>query len=287
MEELTQQIIHGLVRGGIYTLVATGLTLITGVLQVIDFAHGQKYMIGAYLGMVLYSYLGIGYFGSLIGAFFLAAIIGVSTERLIFRPLRGKHILNQLMASLGLAVLLQNLAQIVFGSVPRSFHTPYADQVVQFGSVSMSVQRIIIIIAAVILLIALNYLIRRTWLGLEIRSYSQDNDMARLVGVRVNKVVSYSFALAAGMAGVAGVLIAPIFVLQPTMGETLGLKAFVLVVIGGMGNIAGAIVSGFALGLIEGLAESFLFSGYRDIVAFFLLIVMLVFRPTGIFGKKM
>ncbi|MBI2469505.1 MAG: branched-chain amino acid ABC transporter permease [Candidatus Rokubacteria bacterium] len=287
VEYLLQLIANGIVSGGVYALVALGLTLIFGVLGIINFAHGEFYMLGAYLGLALVVRLGLPYFGALAAAMAAVALGGILAERLVFRPLQRGNPTNSIISSFGLAVALQTAALHAFGPQPAVIRTGFARIPVSFLGVHLTLQRLLIPLVAGVLVVVFHVLVRHTWMGLSLRAVSQNPDAARLTGVDVNRVAALTFATGTALAGAAGVLIGSVFLMQPTMGSMVVLKAFTVVILGGMGNVYGAVGAGLLLGITESLTAGFLTNDFKDILAFLVVVLVLLVRPAGLFGKSL
>lgn len=286
MAEFLQQIINGLVLGSIYALIAVGLSQIFGVIRIIQWAHGEVYMIGAYLGFFLTVYWGFSYFMALIVTTGLMALFGVLMERVVFRPLRGLSRMSTTLGAIGLSVFLLNAANIFFSPEPQRFSLDYVNEVLQFGPITITYQRAIVFFVSLILIVSLSLFIKRTVIGKSMIAMSEDMEAASLMGIDVNFSAGLAFAIGSALAGAAGVLIAPIFLLYPTMSGIAVIKAFPVVVLGGLGSVEGAIWSGYILGLTESLMSGYLSSAYKDLPAFVILILVLYFRPQGLMGRK-
>ncbi len=280
-----QQILNGLVMGAIYACMALGLTLIYGVLDQVNFAHGEMYMIGSYTVMLLATRLGVPYLPAVVLGMAAVALLGLAFEHTMFRPLRGTPEINTIIASLGASILLINLAQVVFGPMPQPLPTPMATQTVNVMGFTTTVQRLVVILVTVIILAGLYYLIKFTRLGKAMRATAQDREVAELMGVEIGRIAQLTFAVGGAMAGLGGGLIAPIFLVQPDMGLIASQKAFVVVILGGMGNVIGAVSAAFFLGVVESLGAGFISSEYRDLIAFAMLILVLWLRPEGFLGR--
>jgi branched-chain amino acid transport system permease protein len=285
MNLFLEQIIHGIASGSAYTLMALGFTMVYGILGIINFAHGELYMIGAYIGYYLCLKLGFHYLLSIPFAMVGVALIGILIERVVFRPLRGAPGLSMLTVSLGLSIALLNTALVVFTPDPRLFNSPYNFKFLEIGGISISFQRIFIFLVAIGLIIGLYFLISRTYLGKAIRATAQDFEMAWMLGINPNRIARYTFTIGSALAAAAGILIIPILSLEPFVGENAILKAFVVVVIGGFGSIPGAIVAGYFLGFIESMISGFISPNYQNIISFLIMILMLLIKPSGIFGE--
>lgn len=284
MDLFFQQLVNGFTLGSIYSLVALGLTLIYGIMGVPNFAHGHLYMIGAYVTFFCMKLYGLSYWPSALVAGIIVALMGVLLERGVFHPLRHAPSSNQLIAALGAMMFLEAGARLLWGADFRSFPAIY-DQVVTIAGVRITEQRLIVIAAAILLMIGLNLFLKRTILGASIEAVAQNRDGANLVGINVNVVTMLTFAIASFLAAIAASLAGPIFLVFPTMGELIIMKAFVIIVIGGMGSIPGAVLGGYILGSVESLGASYISTDYKDVVAFLVLVLILAVKPTGLFTK--
>jgi branched-chain amino acid transport system permease protein len=274
------------VVGSSFTLNALGMTLILGMLDLINFAHGEFFSLGAFIALTLAVVLKLPYLLSVALAIVVVGFIGMASERLAFRPLRSAPRLSLLISSLGLSIFLQNLAQLIWGPDPRDFSSPFLKLSVEFFGFSVNGQRVLIFGLALGLIGLLYVLIQRTDVGIAMRACAYDLQTASLLGVRTDLVVMLTFMVGAALAAAAGALLGPVFTVYPTMGLAAKMKAFVVVVMGGIGNISGAIWSGFILGMVETLAAGFISSQYKDAIAFIVLILVLVFKPTGLFVRS-
>ncbi|GAB6175097.1 branched-chain amino acid ABC transporter permease [Paradesulfitobacterium aromaticivorans] len=284
MDLFIQQLLNGLTLGSIYCLVALGLTLIYGIMEVPNFAHGHLYMIGAYVTFFSITVYGLNYWMSALLAGILIAILGVVLERVVFNPLRHAPSSNKFIAAIGAMMFLEAGARLLWGADFRSIPAIY-DKVVSIGGIRITEQRIIVIIAAIILISALNLFLKRTILGASIEAVAQNAEGAKLVGINSKAVAMLTFAIASFLAAIAATLAGPIFLVFPTMGELIIMKAFVIIVIGGMGSIPGSIVGGYILGLAESLGATYVSVDYKDVLAFLVLVLILTVKPTGLFAK--
>ncbi len=297
MQEFLQQLVNGLVWGSAYALIALGYTMVYGILRLINFAHGEVYTTGAYSALFIAGGLtaaGIPVAQSpawalvvLVGAMAAAGLLGFLIERLAYRPLRTAPRLTLLITAIGVSLFLQNVTQLAFGSEPRSFPEiiPSAP-LVTVGSVTLSNQQAIIVAVSAVLALVLQLIVHRTTIGRAMRAVSYDREAAALMGISVNRVISFTFVLGSALAAAAATLIAlnnPL--VTPTMGVQPGLKAFVAAVLGGIGNIYGAMAGGLVMGVAEVMIVGYGSSGYRDGIVFAILIVVLLVRPTGLFGS--
>lgn len=279
-------ILNGLIIGGSYVLIALGLTLIFGILDAINLAHGEVYMLGAFALYYLFGAWGLNYWASLLLAMGAIALLGVFIEKLAFRPLRQQPLLNTMLVSIALAILMQNLAMIVWGSEPKVVRTDMGEQVIRLGWVSLTVQRLLVLVVGAVLIIALHLVIEKTKIGKAMRAVAQDKDAASLMGISIDRVYTFTFAVGSALAAAAGALIAPIFQVFPTMGFVPFIKAFTVVILGGLGSVIGAIYAGFILGIAESLGAAYISTAYKDSFAFIILILVLLFKPSGLMGRS-
>jgi branched-chain amino acid transport system permease protein len=302
MDVLLQQLLNGLILGSLYALVALGYTMVYGILELINFAHGEIVMLGAMVSVTVLGVLaGLGVPVALALPLSLAAAVavcmttGVLVERIAYRPLRNAPRLAPLITAIGVSIVLQNLAMIVWGRQYLSFPPILEVQVYEWHGVTVTNIQLIIVAVAAVTMGALLLLVNRTRLGRAMRATAQNREVAGLMGVDSNRVIAATFAVGSALAAVAGLLIAAYYgIAHYNMGFTLGLKAFSAAVLGGIGNIPGALLGGLLLGIIESLGAGyigdltggFLGSHYQDIFAFFILILVLVFRPSGLLGER-
>lgn len=279
-------ILNGLIIGGSYVLIAVGLTLIFGILDAINLAHGEVYMLGAYVLYFLFGVWELNYWAALILATGIIGIFGIVIERLSFRPLRKQPLLNTMLVSIALAILLQNLAMLFWGADPKVVKTAMSEEIIQFFGVSLTVQRLVVLIVGAVAIILLHLLIEKTRIGKAMRAVAQDKDAAALMGVSIDRVYTFTFAVGSALAAIAGALIAPIFQIFPTMGFVPFIKAFTVVILGGLGNVIGAIYAGFILGIAESLGAAYISTPYKDSFAFIILIIMLLIKPSGLMGRS-
>ncbi len=286
LELFLQYVANGIVAGSVYVLVAIGLTLIFGILGVVNFAHGEFYMLGAYAGIVAVSTFGLSIWWALAVVLAVAAVLGVITELVLHRPLRGHDAVNSIISSFGLAVALQNAALLVFGPQPKLLRTDWSNVPVEIGPVFLPMQRAVIPVATAAVVICFHLVLRYTWTGRSLRAMAQHAGLARLCGVGVERVAIVTFIIASVLACVAGMLMSGVFLVHPVVGNMIGLKAFTVVILGGMGNVHGAVAAGLLLGVAEALTAAYLGNGLRDVVGFALVIVVLLLRPQGLFGRS-
>jgi branched-chain amino acid transport system permease protein len=284
LELFLQQVLNGLTLGGVYSLVALGLTLVYGILHVPNFAHGAFYMAGAFVAFYLISSFGLHYWVAMAGAAAAVALIAVLSERLVFHPLRNAPYLHHMIASIGILLFLEAGAQALWGADFHRMQTPYTE-VLSFAGLSLPAQRILIIVAAFVLVGLLQLFLKKTITGATIVAMAQNRDGAALVGIDANRVAMLTFAISGALAGMAAVLYAPINLVYTSMGNLVITKAFVIIVLGGMGSVPGAIVGGLIIGFAESFGAFYISTDYKDIIAFVLLVVILSFRPEGLFSK--
>ena len=292
METFLQQVINGLSLGAIYALIALGYTMVYGVLRLINFAHGDVYMLGAFAGFYLANALGLDANPSVIwaivvtmGAMAICACIGVLIERLAYRPVRHHPRLTALITAIGVSLLLEYDGQVVFGATPRFFPQMVRSETYAAGGVQITNQNLLIIIVALVVMLALEFIVHRTRIGKAMRATSYNLSVAKLMGINTDFVIAFTFALGSALAAAGGVMVAlAIPRIDPLMGLMTGLKAFVAAVLGGIGNIPGAMVGGLVIGLMETWLSATAYSTYRDAVAFGVLILILLIRPSGLFG---
>ncbi len=292
MTELLQQLINGIALGAIYALIALGYTMVYGVLRFINFAHSDVFMLGAFSGYYLSRFVPqesvVGGVLVLLGSMAICASLGVLIEKLAYRPLRGRSTLTALITAIGVSLLLQNLAQRIFGAKPKSFPVLFPQYNFQFDSgLVISSTQILVFVVTILLLFALRYVVLHTRTGTAMRALSGNPVAASLVGINNDRVISFTFALGSALAAAGGILYAANYpAIDPLMGTLPGLKAFVAAVLGGIGNIAGAAVGGLVLGLVETAVVGLGGSTYRYAVAFAVLILILLLRPNGLLGKR-
>jgi branched-chain amino acid transport system permease protein len=281
-----QQIINGLATGSIYAMVALGYTMIYGILGLINFAQGEIYMAGAFTAVLLISRFHIGFVPAFIAALAVSSIVGVLMERLAFRPLRNANPLIPLIAAIGVSLSLQSFARILFGPNNRPFPIKFSYTILDVFGTTVPMLDIVILGASSILMVALTIFVRRSKYGRAMVASAIDGNAARLMGINVDSMVTLTFIIGSVLSGAAGVMTAVYYnATYPTMGMLTGLKAFSAAILGGVGSIPGAIVGGLILGVAENLGAAYISSGLKDAVAFSIMIIVLIIRPSGIFGK--
>ena len=286
MVRFLEQLINGLSVGSIYALIALGYTMVYGVARMINFAHGDIIMVGAYVLYVCYSVIGLPAIVSLLITIVFCSVLGITIERIAYKPLRKAPSLAVLITAIGMSYLLQALALLIFGANPITFPTIITAPPIQLGSINISGITVIIFIITVICMIGLDYFINNTRAGSAMRAASEDKPAAELMGINVNKTISLVFAIGSALAGVAGILyISQYQVLMPTLGGMPGIKAFVAAVIGGIGSIPGAMLGGILLGVVESLSKAYISTQLSDAIVFGILVLVLLVRPSGLLGR--
>ena len=292
MDTVLQQLINGLSLGAIYALIALGYTMVYGVLRLINFAHGDVYMLGAFAGYFLANALDLDASPSILGAIVvtlgamaICGAIGVLIERFAYRPVRHHSRLTSLITAIGVSLLLEYGGQVAFGANPRFFPQMIRAEVYSVGGVQITNQNLLIIVVAIVMMFGLEFIVHRTRIGKAMRATSFNLSVAKLMGINTDYVIAFTFALGSVLAAVGGVMVAlAIPRIDPLMGLMTGLKAFVAAVLGGIGNIPGAMIGGVLIGLLETWIGATAYSTYRDAAAFAVLILILLFRPAGIMG---
>jgi branched-chain amino acid transport system permease protein len=283
-----QQLINGLMLGASYALVAVGYTLIFGVLNLLYFAHGEVFMVGAFVGLFLVLYAGVGIYGALLGAMVACALLGVAAVFVAVRPVSRDNPLAPLISTIGLTIVLQNLAVLIFGGQQVAFPETISQQLYHFGPVTIGSVQIFILAVAMTLMVLLWLFIEHTRMGRAIRATAENHETAALLGVDVNRVVVVTFMIGSGIAGVAGVLDGiKNSGVSPFMGLAAAVKGLIVMLLGGLGNVPGAMVAGVLLGTIEILSAAYIGTTERDFFSFLILILILLCRPTGLFGTRM
>jgi branched-chain amino acid transport system permease protein len=281
---LLQAIVSGLLLGGVYGLVASGLTLIFGVLRIINFAHGAVLMLGMYASYWLWVWAGLDPYASVFLTAPLFFVVGAAIQKVVIEPNRAAAEHNQLLLTLGLALFLENLALVLWQGDFRTLRVPYANASFVIGEALVEVSRLIAAGGAVLIALALFFFLRLTDVGKAIRALSEEREGAMLVGIDVGRIRAVAFGIGSACAAVAGALITPFFYIAPDVGESFNLMAFVVVVLGGMGNFLGALLGGLIVGLAESLGAAFLPGSLKQFVVFVIFVLVLLFRPEGLFG---
>jgi len=286
MDQFLQHLANALMLGGTYALLGIGLTLIFGIMRVVNFTHGELYAFGAYMMYAFVMLAGANFFVALPLAILLGALLGAGLELALLSRLRGADIDTTMLIMIGAWIALQNAEQFAWTGVAKSISNPFPAAPLVVGPVSVAWNRLFVFGFAVFLIAITYFLIQKTKLGKAMRATFQDRDTAALMGVQINRIHTVTFALGSALAAAAGALLGPVFVAYPTMGDLAASKAFAIVILGGLGSIPGATLGGFILALAEELGAAYVSSGYRDAAGFLLIIAILLFRPTGLFAQK-
>ena len=281
------QILNGIQIGSIYALVALGYTMVYGIIKLINFAHGDIIMVGAYVTWYLIAKLYISEWAAIVLAVVGCTVLGMVIEKVAYKPLRKSARISLLITAIGVSFLLENIAQLIFTANPRMFTNLFPGNM-NLGSLTIPNNTVVTILVSVALMVGLTLLVDKTKIGKAMRAVSEDNDTAQLMGINVNSTISFTFGLGSGLAALAAVLYCCSYTqINPTMGSMLGLKAFVAAVLGGIGSLPGAMVGGLLIGIAESLTKGYVASSYADAIVFGILIVVLLIKPTGFFGRTM
>jgi len=280
-----QYVINGVIIGGAYALIGIGLTLILGIMNVVNFAHGEFYMLGAYFLFTFFALLKINFYFSMVMAIATSMIVGFIFEKLILKPIRRKPIDTVMLCMVGVSLFLQNIAMLIWSPIPEAIPSPFPDKGYAVGGLYFLPQRILVICIAFILVLLTHLLLKKTKVGKAMRATFLDIEAASLMGIKIDRIYSYTFTLGVGLAAAAGALLGPVFTVHPFVGNLANLKAFVIVIIGGLGSFTGAITAGLLLGVFESLGAGYVSSGYQDAVGFLMLLLILIFKPAGLFRK--
>jgi len=281
-----QQLINGIALGSFYALIALGYSMVYGILRIVNFAHGDVFMIGMFLGLFFTRSLGLPFWIAFPAAALVTALMGMLIERVAYRPIRVADKLAVLISALGVSIFLQNLAMLVWGTETHAFQIGVTRKTIRLPGFSVSSLQLVVILLCLILMTALYLVVNRTKLGMAMRATSHDAVSARLVGINTDRVISITFGIGSLLACVAGLLVGIYYdAVYPTIGYSYGLKAFAAAVLGGIGSLPGAMVGGFLLGIAENFGAGYISSGYRDAFAFGIMILMLIVRPSGLLGK--
>lgn len=286
MDQFLQHLLNGFVLGSTYALLGIGLTLIFGIMKVVNMAHGELYTLGAYAAFGFVSLLGLNYFGAVLVAALVGLAAGAAIEWLLLRRRNLASVDEVMLIMIGVMIVMQNAELLAWGGVAKAVPTPFPQEPIVLGPVAVSPLRLFVMGTALVLLVAFYLLIERSRLGLSMRATFQDKDAAKIVGVNVSRIYTLTFALGSCLAAVAGALLAPVFVANPTMGDLASLKAFAIVILGGLGNLIGAALGGFALALIEEFGAAYVSTAYRDAIGFLVILGVMVLRPQGLFVMK-
>lgn len=283
-----QQLINGLSVGSIFALIALGYTMVYGIIKLINFAHGDIYMLGAYMGFFASTSLGLSFFPTLILAMVVCMITGVLIEKIAYKPLRNASRITSLITAIGVSLLMEYGMMYVMGPNIRTYPADFfPKQIYNFAGLQISNHQILIFVTSVVLMISLQLIVKKTKIGKAMRAVSTDPSAAQLMGINVNNTISFTFALGSALAGAAGVMIGMYYnSVDPLMGMIPGLKAFIAAVFGGIGIIPGAMLGGVSIGVLETLASGYGFSMVKDAVVYLILILILIVKPSGLLGKN-
>ncbi len=272
--------------GGTYALLGIGLTLIFGIMRIVNFTHGELYAFGAYMMYFFAVVLGVNFYLAILFAVAAGVCLGALIEFVLLRPKRSADIDTTMLIMIGAWIVMQNSEVLVWGSVAKSVPTPFPNEPLALGPISISWLRVAVLGAALVMIAGAYFVIHRTRLGKAMRATFQDSPTAALMGVRVNRIYTLTFAFGSGLAAAAGALLGPVFVVTPNMGDIASLKAFAIVILGGLGNITGATIGGFVLAFAEEIGAGYISSGYRDAMGFVIIILVLLAKPTGLFARS-
>lgn len=287
MDQLLQQIVNGLSLGSIYALIALGYTMVYGIIKLINFAHGDIYMLGAYIGFAAITFANLSFIPALLVSMAACAVLGMVIEKIAYKPLRHATRIAVLITAIGVSFFLEYTTMFFVGATPRAFPQVLGSKLFTFGNVVISLQQIYIVVVTVILMFMLQYIVHKTKVGKAMRAVSIDRDAAQLMGINVNNTISATFAIGSALAGAAGILVGLYYnTINPLMGFTPGLKAFVAAVFGGIGNIPGAMIGGVSIGMVETFVAGYGSSLYKDAVVYLILILVLLIKPSGLLGKN-
>ena len=286
--DLVAQLINGIALGSTYALIALGYTMVYGIIRLINFAHGDIFMLGAYFGLIAISTFKLPLVPAMLLSMLAAAVVGIVLDRVAYRPLRQSPRITVLITAIGASLLIQSLSQLIFGADFRSYPaTAIPIKIIRLGSVIITNRQIIIFGTAIVLMILLHLIVNYTKFGKAMRAVSMDKEAAQLMGINVDRIIALTFAIGSALAAAAGILVGILYnSVDPYMGTLPGLKAFVAAVLGGIGIIPGAVIGGFLMGIAENLVVAFGSSTYRDAVAFAILILILLIKPSGLLGKR-
>lgn len=285
--QFLMQLVNGINAGSIYALIALGYTMVYGIAKLINFAHGDIIMVGAYICLFAISTFKLPVWLAIIISIVLCALLGIVVEKVAYKPLRSASRISLLITAIGVSYLLQSLFQLLFTANPRPFPTIINLPPLMLGSISISAPYYITFIVSVILMTILHLFVQKTKIGKAMRAVSEDSQAAQLMGININRTISITFALGSALAAVAGILYCSSYpMVNPYLGSLPGIKAFIAAVLGGIGSIPGAVLGGFILGIIEALTKAYISSQLSDAIVFTVLIIMLVFKPSGILGKN-
>lgn len=285
--DFAQQLVNGVQIGSVYALVAIGYTMVYGIAKMINFAHGDIIMVGSYVALIFFQSSGLPVWGVIAATAAVSAVLGVTIERLAYKPLRGGLRMSALITTIGVSLMLQNGFLLLFGSSPRPFPNHFTGEGFTLGGVTVSRLTAITLVVTVALMVLLTLFVNRTRVGKAMRAVSEDQGAAQLMGINIDTSISITFAIGSALAAVAAVLYSSTYpLINPYMGSMLGLRAFIAAVIGGIGVIPGAMIGGFIIGIAEALIKRYISSAMADAIVFALLIIMLLVKPSGLLGRN-
>ena len=286
MNQFFMQFINGLNIGSIYALIALGYTMVYGIAKLINFAHGDVIMVGAYISFISMKF-GLPWWLAVIISIVVCAVLGVVMEKVAYKPLRNASRISLLITAIGISYLLQNLFQLIFGANPQPYHAFITLPALNLGGISIQANYYITFSVSVLLMILLTLFVNKTTMGKAMRAVSEDEGATKLMGINVDTTISLTFAIGCALAAIAGILYANCYpMINPTLGSLPGIKAFIAAVLGGIGSIPGAVLGAFILGMVEAMTKAYISSQLTDTIVFAILILMLVFKPAGILGKN-
>lgn len=285
--DFAQQLVNGVQIGSVYALVAIGYTMVYGIAKMINFAHGDIIMVGSYVALLFFQSSGLPVWGVIAATATVSAVLGVTIERLAYKPLRGGSRMSALITTIGVSLMLQNGFLLIFGSSPKPFPNHFTGEGFTLGGVTVSRLTAITLVVTVVLMVLLTLFVNRTRVGKAMRAVSEDQGAAQLMGINIDTSISITFAIGSALAAVAAVLYSSTYpLITPYMGSMLGLRAFIAAVIGGIGVIPGAMIGGFIIGIAEALIKRYISSAMADAIVFALLIIVLLVKPSGLLGRN-
>ena len=285
--DFAQQLVNGVQIGSVYALVAIGYTMVYGIAKMINFAHGDIIMVGSYVALLFFQSSGLPVWGVIAATAAVSAVLGVTIERLAYKPLRGGSRMSALITTIGVSLMLQNGFLLIFGSSPKPFPNHFTGEGFTLGGVTVSRLTAITLVVTVVLMVLLTLFVNRTRVGKAMRAVSEDQGAAQLMGINIDTSICIPFAVGSALAAVAAVLYSSTYpLINPYMGSMLGLRAFIAAVIGGIGVIPGAMIGGFIIGIAEALIKRYISSAMADAIVFALLIIVLLVKPSGLLGRN-
>ena len=285
--DFAQQLVNGVQIGSVYALVAIGYTMVYGIAKMINFAHGDIIMVGSYVALLFFQSSGLPVWGVIAATAAVSTVLGVTIERLAYKPLRGGSRMSALITTIGVSLMLQTGFLLIFGSSPKPFPNHFTGEGFTLGGVTVSRLTAITLVVTVVLMVLLTLFVNRTRVGKAMRAVSEDQGAAQLMGINIDTSISITFAIGSALAAVAAVLYSSTYpLINPYMGSMLGLRAFIAAVIGGIGVIPGAMIGGFIIGIAEALIKRYISSAMADAIVFALLIIVLLVKPSGLLGRN-